>query len=163
MAEEKYSAKERKDMWTKIYKGNKLVKIIIVPNIEMVVTGRDVGYSVVQVPDKIKNISATKVREGDLEHVPEEIKNDLIYMDNITEVESFGRVSEKMLEAITLNLGIPKSIIPNSQTVSYEYKLAWLPFWLKHTMKVDLGHVKFKHRKIRNVRFHVEKLKCQNK
>ncbi len=46
-----------------IYKGIASVKVISIPDIEMVAVGRNVGYSIVEVPEHIKTISATKIRK----------------------------------------------------------------------------------------------------
>lgn len=56
-------AEVRKKIIENIYKDNEMVKVMIIPDIETVAVGRDVGYSIMQVPDEIKNISGTKVRE----------------------------------------------------------------------------------------------------
>lgn len=51
------------------------VKIITIPDIELVVVGRNVGYGVVEVPDIVKAISGTKVRfSGSKENIPPEVK-----------------------------------------------------------------------------------------
>ena len=44
---------------------SEILKVIIIPDIEGVYYGRDVGYKVekIEVPDEIKQISATKLRE----------------------------------------------------------------------------------------------------
>lgn len=68
--ESTYSLMERIKCIMDVYKNNSLVKIITIPDIEMVAIGRDVGYALVEVPEDIKIISATKIRKR-------EIKNEL--------------------------------------------------------------------------------------
>jgi len=51
-----------------IFINNSLVKVIVIPDIEMVAVGRGVGYSIVEVPENIKTISATKIRNGEIEN-----------------------------------------------------------------------------------------------
>jgi nicotinic acid mononucleotide adenylyltransferase len=58
------TAEEVKCIWEKIYEGNELVKVIIIPDIASVNYGRGVGYEVkeIQVNSDIANISATSIR-----------------------------------------------------------------------------------------------------
>ena len=58
------SAQEVSHIWGKIYDGNPLVKVIIIPDISSVNYGRGVGYEVkeIQVDSAIANISATEIR-----------------------------------------------------------------------------------------------------
>ena len=58
------TAEEVKCIWEKIYEGNNLVKVIIIPDIASVNYGRGVGYEVkeIQVTSNIANISATSIR-----------------------------------------------------------------------------------------------------
>jgi nicotinic acid mononucleotide adenylyltransferase len=58
------TAEEVKSIWEKIYEGNELVKVIIIPDIASVNYGRGVGYEVkeIQVNSDIANISATSIR-----------------------------------------------------------------------------------------------------
>ncbi len=58
------TAEEVKSIWEKIYEGNDLVKVIIIPDIVSVNYGRGVGYEVkeIQVNKDISNISATYIR-----------------------------------------------------------------------------------------------------
>jgi nicotinic acid mononucleotide adenylyltransferase len=58
------SAEEVKSIWEKIYEGNQLVKIIIIPDISSVNYGRWVGYEIkeIEVTGEIQNISATEIR-----------------------------------------------------------------------------------------------------
>ena len=63
-----------------------LVKVIIIPDIETVVVGRDVGYSLVEVPDDIKVISGTKIRKGsDYDNLPLGVKERVKAYDKIIE------------------------------------------------------------------------------
>ena len=59
------TAEEVKSIWEKIYEGNDLVKVIIIPDIASVNYGRGVGYEVkeIQVHSSIANISATAIRQ----------------------------------------------------------------------------------------------------
>lgn len=58
-------AEEVKSIWEAIYRGNPLVKIIIIPDIASVNYGRGVGYEVkeITVDSAIANISATEIRK----------------------------------------------------------------------------------------------------
>ena len=58
-----FTAELRKHKIEKIYKGNPLVKVITIPDIDTVCVGRDVGYSIMQVPQNISTISGTKERK----------------------------------------------------------------------------------------------------
>jgi len=53
-----------KGLWEKIYLGNELVTVIVIPNISAIKYGRNVGYALeeIKVSDKIANISATQIR-----------------------------------------------------------------------------------------------------
>ena len=63
-----------------------LVKVIIIPDIETVVVGRDVGYSLVEVPDDIKVISGTEIRKGsDYNNLPPGVKERAKTYDKIIE------------------------------------------------------------------------------
>lgn len=73
-SEEKYPVSIRMLMIKSVYGDNPLVKIIFIPDIEQVCIGRDVGYSIVEVPQEIKNISATKIRAGQSTEVPESVR-----------------------------------------------------------------------------------------
>ena len=59
------TAHEVKSVWDKIYSDNSLVKTIIIPDIDSVNYGRDVGYSIteINVNQEIANISATEIRQ----------------------------------------------------------------------------------------------------
>jgi nicotinic acid mononucleotide adenylyltransferase len=58
------NAEEVKSIWEKIYEGNSLVKIIVIPDISSVNYGRGVGYEIkeIKVSGEIENISATEIR-----------------------------------------------------------------------------------------------------
>lgn len=58
------SAAEVQMLWEKVYAGNPLVKVIIIPDIESVNYGRGVGYAIneINVPDTVASISATEIR-----------------------------------------------------------------------------------------------------
>jgi len=71
---EKYSAEQRKEMIRAVYTNVELVKIIIIPNISQVITGRGVGYGIAKAPREIENISGTKIREGKQWDIPKEVK-----------------------------------------------------------------------------------------
>lgn len=63
------SAEEVKEIWKRIYEGNGLVNVIIIPDISSVNYGRGVGYEVneIQVDQSIASISATEIRRQILE------------------------------------------------------------------------------------------------
>lgn len=58
------SSDQVKLLFEKIYEGNELVKVIIIPDISSVNYGRDVGYSInnLKINSEFEEISATKVR-----------------------------------------------------------------------------------------------------
>lgn len=58
------SATEVQLLWEKVYAGNPLVNVIIIPDIESVNYGRGVGYAVneINVPGTVAAISATEIR-----------------------------------------------------------------------------------------------------
>jgi len=66
---------QRKFLIEKLYQGNPRVKVIVIPDVEEVCVGRKVGYRIMAVPEKIRVISATKVRKGKYDDVPEEIRD----------------------------------------------------------------------------------------
>jgi adenylylsulfate kinase len=68
------SAENRRKLIEKVYEDNELVKVITIPDIDTVAVGRGVGYSILGVPEEISAISATKVRAGEKQDLPEEIK-----------------------------------------------------------------------------------------
>ncbi|MCP4762605.1 MAG: hypothetical protein GY870_12565 [archaeon] len=69
------STEERVLAIKSVYKNNPMVKVITIPDIEQVCIGREVGYSIVEVPEDIKIISATKIRKGILNNDEMETKN----------------------------------------------------------------------------------------
>jgi adenylylsulfate kinase len=58
-----FTAKERKELITEVYSDYPNVDVMIVPNIDTVAVGREVGYSVVSVPEEIAEISGTETRQ----------------------------------------------------------------------------------------------------
>lgn len=61
-----------------------ILKVIIIPDIEMVIVGRDVGYSLIEIPDDIKVISGTKIRNGsNYDNLPPEIRSRVEAYDKI--------------------------------------------------------------------------------
>lgn len=58
------TAYEVKKLWDKVYEGNPLVSIIVIPDIASVNYGRGVGYEVkeIKVTEELANISATEIR-----------------------------------------------------------------------------------------------------
>lgn len=72
-----YPAWVRREMIREVYRkevDEELVKVWIIPDIEGVAIGRDVGYYLVEVPDDIKKISGTNIRAGLNEEIPEEVQ-----------------------------------------------------------------------------------------
>jgi adenylylsulfate kinase len=59
------SARDIKELFETIYQQNSLVKVIIIPDIESVNYGRDVGYSIncINVDSDVESISGTYIRE----------------------------------------------------------------------------------------------------
>jgi hypothetical protein len=51
-----------------------MVKVITIPDIETVAVGRDVGYSIIEVPDSIRLISGTKIRQNLCNKLPVSVK-----------------------------------------------------------------------------------------
>ena len=62
-------AAEVKTLWEKVYAGNPLVKVIIIPDIASVNYGRGVGYEVneIAVGETVASISATEIRRQIME------------------------------------------------------------------------------------------------
>jgi len=58
-----FSAELRKKRIEDIYKDNQNVKVIVIPDIEQVVVGRGVGYSLVEAPEQIQKVSGTEIRK----------------------------------------------------------------------------------------------------
>ena len=63
-AENPLAAAEVQTLWQKVYDGNPLVKVIIIPDIASVNYGRGVGYEVneIAVGEAVASISATEIR-----------------------------------------------------------------------------------------------------
>lgn len=63
------AAGEVKTLWQKVYAGNPLVKVIIIPDIASVNYGRGVGYEVneISVGETVASISATEIRRQIME------------------------------------------------------------------------------------------------
>lgn len=64
--DEVLTAEQVKFLFEKLYDGNDLVKVIIIPDITSVNYGRDVGYTInkISLDDNSEQISATKIRES---------------------------------------------------------------------------------------------------
>lgn len=77
-SKEIYTAEQRKQMIESVYekeiKEDK-VKVIVIPDIEGICVGRGVGYSLIEVPQKIKVISGTGIRKGVCNDVDSRVKN----------------------------------------------------------------------------------------
>lgn len=58
-----FTAQERKELITNVYSDYPNVEVMIVPDIDTVAIGRDVGYSIISVPEEIAEISGTKTRK----------------------------------------------------------------------------------------------------
>ena len=58
-----FTAQERKELISDVYSDYPNVEVMIVPNIDTVAIGREVGYSVVSVPQEIAEISGTETRK----------------------------------------------------------------------------------------------------
>ena len=69
--------KTRIRLWKKIYQNNPRVTVIEIPDIDTVCVGRRVGYAIVQVPTDIHKISATNIRGGKYDDIPEEIRDEV--------------------------------------------------------------------------------------
>lgn len=74
------TVEQRKFLLRKLYPNNPNVKVIVIPDINEVCVGRRVGYRIMSVPEKIRTISATKIRKGQSLDVPDEIRDDVIKM-----------------------------------------------------------------------------------
>jgi len=70
-----FTVEQRKQLLRKLYPNNPKVKIVAIPDINEVCVGRRVGYRIMAVPEKIRVVSATKVRKGKFDDVPEEIRD----------------------------------------------------------------------------------------
>lgn len=71
---ETFTAWERVTMIRALYPDNDKVLAVIIPDIDQVVIGRGVGYSVVEAPEEIQTISGTNVRAGTETGIPVVIK-----------------------------------------------------------------------------------------
>jgi len=71
------TAEERKVLIEKLYPNNPRVKVIVIPDISEVCIGRKVGYRIMEVPERIRIISATKIRKGKLSDIPKEIRKEV--------------------------------------------------------------------------------------
>jgi adenylylsulfate kinase len=65
-----FTAQERRELIEDVYGDHSNVETMIIPDVDTVAIGRDVGYSVVSVPEEVEEISGTEMREeyekGDL-------------------------------------------------------------------------------------------------
>ena len=84
--EEKYPLFIRIAMIRAVYPVDEIVKIIVIPDIEGVAIGRDVGYYFVEVPEDIKIISGTNIRAGKSMDVPVEVKEILECWESTSEM-----------------------------------------------------------------------------
>ena len=57
------TAQERLELIEQVYEGHPNVETMIIPDVDTVAIGRDVGYSVVSVPEEVAAISGTETRE----------------------------------------------------------------------------------------------------
>jgi adenylylsulfate kinase len=57
------TAHERRELIEDVYEDHPNVETMIIPDVDTVAIGRDVGYSVVSVPEEIAEISGTETRE----------------------------------------------------------------------------------------------------
>lgn len=58
-----FTAQERQELIEEIYGDHPNVETTIVPDVDTVAVGRDVGYSLVNVPEEIEQISGTETRQ----------------------------------------------------------------------------------------------------
>ncbi|GAA0196244.1 adenylyl-sulfate kinase [Haladaptatus pallidirubidus] len=58
-----FTAQERRKLIENVYGEHPNVETMIIPDVDTVAIGRDVGYSVVSVPEEVAEISGTKTRE----------------------------------------------------------------------------------------------------
>jgi adenylylsulfate kinase len=58
-----FTAHERKELISDVYSDYPNVEVMIVPDIDTVAIGREVGYSVVSVPEEVAEISGTETRK----------------------------------------------------------------------------------------------------
>lgn len=57
------TAQERQELIEEVYEDYSNVETMIIPNIDTVAIGREVGYSVVEVPEEVAEISGTETRK----------------------------------------------------------------------------------------------------
>lgn len=57
------TAQERQELIEEVYEDHPNVETMIIPDVDTVAIGRDVGYSVVSVPEEVAEISGTDTRE----------------------------------------------------------------------------------------------------
>ncbi|MFC4440080.1 MULTISPECIES: adenylyl-sulfate kinase [Natrialbaceae] len=57
------TAQERRELIEDVYEDHPNVKTMIIPDVDTVAIGRDVGYSVVSVPEEVAEISGAETRE----------------------------------------------------------------------------------------------------
>ena len=57
------TAQERRELIEDVYEDHPNVETMILPDVDTVAIGRDVGYSVVSVPEEVAEISGTETRE----------------------------------------------------------------------------------------------------
>ncbi|WP_224270946.1 adenylyl-sulfate kinase [Haloprofundus salinisoli] len=57
------TAQERRELIEDVYEDHPNVETMIIPDVDTVAIGRDVGYSVVSVPEEVAEISGTETRE----------------------------------------------------------------------------------------------------
>jgi len=72
-SENPYTAQQRTEMIRRVYADK--VHVIVIPDIESINIGRNVGYEInrFEPPEEIKSVSATKVRQGKETRVPKEV------------------------------------------------------------------------------------------
>lgn len=58
-----FTAQERRNLIEDVYGDHPNVETMIVPDVDTVAIGRDVGYSIVSVPEEVAEISGTETRE----------------------------------------------------------------------------------------------------
>lgn len=90
--DERYPVDVRVEMIRAVYQDTEMVKIIVIPDIRQVCVGRDVGYSLVEVPEEIKNISATKIRAGLSNELPKEVQKVIVEWEQSEDCEVFKEI-----------------------------------------------------------------------
>lgn len=83
---DEYPLWQRLVMINEVYKEqirDGLVKVITIPDIDTVAIGRGVGYSLVEVPEDIKLISGSEIRNsGNLDYLPVQVRKLIMEWDN---------------------------------------------------------------------------------